>query len=218
MILGIDEAGRGPAIGPLVLCGVRIENHRIDKLSALGVKDSKTFGSGPRARLLRSQLADKISKIATITIRIANAHEVDQWVENKGLNHLEREMALSIINEGPSVSMVIADGERLFSPLKQHCAVLEAIDKADQKSLPVAAASIVAKVKRDALMEQIFAPFQSEFGPVLGGGYPNFATEKFLRAYVKQCGTLPPHVRQSWSWKVLVELQNKVESSTRSEL
>ncbi|MFH1132256.1 MAG: ribonuclease HII [Pseudomonadota bacterium] len=208
MILGIDEAGRGPVIGPLVLCGVRVSRKRQNELAALGVRDSKTFGSGSKARQLRSELAERIKSISSVTIRIAPAKEVDLWVQKNGLNRLEQKLALEIIEQGPRVSKAIADGARLFGPLQSQCKFLEALNKADKTHPVVAAASIVAKAKRDSLLAEIFLPLESEFGPIRGGGYPNQSTAKFIRAFFQRYGILPPETRKTWSWAVLKEFTN----------
>jgi ribonuclease HII len=62
----------------------------------------------------------------------------------------------------------------------------------------VAAASILAKDARDAAFARIAAHYESEFGPVTGGGYINAATYRFIDAYRERYGELPPEARKSW--------------------
>ena len=57
LVLGIDEAGRGPGIGPMVLAGVAIDEDTASLLDQAGVKDSKAFGSNASARRVRGQIA-----------------------------------------------------------------------------------------------------------------------------------------------------------------
>jgi len=78
----------------------------------------------------------------------------------------------------------------------------------------VAAASIVAKVRRDRLFSELLARirreyrerFGEEFGPIHGSGYPNEATEEFLRGHHRRTGALPAGIRHAWNWSVIREL------------
>ena len=65
-IIGIDEAGRGPVIGPLVVCGVAIEDDRLEKLERLELKDSKRLTPGRRKVLARR--INKIAESYTVSI------------------------------------------------------------------------------------------------------------------------------------------------------
>ena len=207
MILGIDEAGRGPALGPLVVCGVCVRLSDQPRLAAIGVKDSKAFGSSERARANRTQLAQRIREMALVVeLEVAEAEEVDSWTSAGGLNRLEQQLARRIIERMPETRQVVADGTRVFAPLSAHCERLEALNGADRTYPVVAAASIVAKVERDARMERLFDSYGDEFRPIRGGGYPNAATADFLRRYVERHSRLPAGVRTSWSWGVLAEL------------
>ena len=207
MILGIDEAGRGPVIGPLVICGVWLQTSRQKKLLEMGVRDSKAFGSSARAQKRRAQLAAYIRQQASgVVLLSVDAAEVDRRVRLGELNLLEQELACAIISQGPLARKIIADGARLFSPLRATFPQLSARDGADSTSPAVAAASILAKVERDALYQNIVEPWEQELGPIAGGGYANSATAAFLRAYFARYGQLPPEVRRSWSWSVLQEI------------
>jgi ribonuclease HII len=208
VILGIDEAGRGPVIGPLVLCGVWLTPAAERALCAEGVKDSKAFGSGAPARARRNDLAAAIrQRAACVTLMVVEAAEVDRRVGCNELNVLERELAAAIIHDGPTARRIVADGRRLFGPLAHDFPQLEAVDRAESACTAVAAASIVAKVERDARYQAIIEPLEQELGQAIrGGGYVNRGTEAFLRSYVARFGALPDEVRQSWSWSVLEEL------------
>jgi ribonuclease HII len=214
MILGIDEAGRGPVLGPMVLAGVWLDDEQQRALRSLGVRDSKSFGSGPRAKQRRSALAREIKRLARTRVQVISAAEIDRWVEGKGLNQLEQSVALEIIAEGPCASEIVADGRVLFEPLCRHYPQLKALDRADCHHLGVAAASLVAKAERDEALDQLLAPWSETFGPIGGGGYPNAGTASFLRAFARRYGTLPPLVRQSWSWPVLDVLRCELGSAS----
>jgi ribonuclease HII len=207
LIAGLDEAGRGAAIGPMTVAAVFVREQDIDWLRELGVGDSKQFGSDDTARQHRKTLAERIrGRSVSVIIQEADAAEVDRWVRKAGLNHLERSMALRIFEQGPQVSRAAADGLKVFGPLASELTFLTAIDRADEKDPVVAAASIVAKDRRDFLFGQIIERHEPQFGPVRGGGYANAATERFLRAYHEKHGTLPPETRLTWTWPVIQDL------------
>jgi len=208
LILGIDEAGRGPVIGPLVLCGVWLAPPAETRLREIGVQDSKAFGSTSAARQQRAGLAQQIRQHAAhLTVLVVDAAEVDRRVGCHGLNLMEQELARGLIDTGPPADCIVADGARLFGPLCNTYPNLEASNHADSTCLAVAAASIVAKVERDARFRAIVDPLERVLDqPIHGGGYANRGTETFLRAYVERFGQLPPQVRHSWSWSVLHEL------------
>lgn len=209
-VLGIDEAGRGPVLGPLVLCGVRIERSRLTRLEALGVRDSKSFGSGERAKAQRKALAMEISKLASVHVEVAEPDEVDRFTREGGLNRLEQDLAARVIEASSPCEQIWADGARLFSPLQARFPQLEAENRADRDHAIVAAASIVAKVERDERLAQLLAPAVAVLGEARGGGYPNAATARFLQQYVTRFGALPPGVRRSWSWPFLQQLVAEV--------
>ena len=206
LTLGIDEAGRGPVLGPLVIAGVFLTPEQEDELSRLGIRDSKIYGSGTRGRTVRQTLADHIRGIAWVETRVASASVVDHWTGDGKLNQLEHHLAADLIEAGPNVQRIIADGARLFAPLAATFQHVEAYDRADQDFVIVAAASIIAKVERDRLLDALLTPYQQEFGPIAGGGYCNRATAAFLRAHSERYGTLPQGTRRSWSWHILREL------------
>ena len=205
--LGIDEAGRGPVIGPLVLCGVWLTDAQAGALSDAGVQDSKAFGSSQKARDARAELAALVYRLAAaVEVREAAAAEVDRWVRGDGLNPLERHLARKIIEAGPAADRIVADGRNLFAPLGRRYPRLIAENKADATCTAVAAASVVAKSVRDERFADIAGALGDGLRPVRGGGYPNKATAEVLRRYVEHHGALPPEVRRSWSWPVLREL------------
>lgn len=207
MILGIDEAGRGPVMGPMVLCGVWILSSHETRLRRLGIRDSKTFGSTAAARARRRELGEAIRELAEhITVLVVDAAEVDRWVARGKLNHLERELARVIIESGPAAKRIVADGARLFGPLASRYGHLQAVNRADATVPAVAAASILAKVERDARFGSLVAPYEQELGPIRGGGYANKGTAAFLREHVARHRALPAGVRRSWTWPVLAEL------------
>jgi len=205
LVLGIDEAGRGPGLGPMVLAAVALDESAAAALAAAGVRDSKAFGSGKAGRQQRARLAKLVSEHAAwSSVEICEVAEIDAYVTRGGLNQLERERARRLILRAPACARIIADGRALFSPLAGGFPRLEARDCAETAHLAVAAASVCAKVLRDELFARIAARYRMEFGVLGGGGYVNSATCAFVADYVKRYGRLPPEARASWPWHGIV--------------
>ena len=201
LISGVDEAGRGPVIGPLVIAGVLFKEKDLPKLVNLGVKDSKLLY--PQKR---ETLAVQIRELALKWhIVLLSPAEIDRVVESKRklhkLNRLEAQaMAKVIAVLKPDVvyvdaSDILADrfGEHItenlsFSPkiISEH--------KADVNYPVVSAASIIAKVERDKVISQL----QKKHGN-MGCGYPSDSnTIKFLEDWIRKFGSYPDFVRKSW--------------------
>lgn len=208
MILGIDEAGRGPVLGPLVVAGVVLRPQAAAALTRRGVTDSKEYGAGEEAQSMRSQLAGHVRRLAEVVRVVVFApQEVDRYAEQGLLNELERRAACRIIERGPAVNRIVADGEKVFGLLRHRYPHLEARDFGERYHVAVASASIVAKDRRDKLFARIARRYGEEFGPIRGGGYVNGATADFLRRYHERYKELPEETRRSWSWRLLGELE-----------
>jgi len=200
-IAGVDDAGRGAVIGPLVIAGVLIEKEKLHRLVDLGVKDSKLLS--PRKR---ERLAKEIRKTALRCHFIAlSTSEIDKVVETgrklRRLNHLEaRTMAEVIAALKPDIAYVDAS-DVLAERFKQH--ILENLPfevqivsehKADFKYPIVSAASIIAKVERDKAIREL----RERHGD-LGSGYiTDPKTVVFLEEWIKKFGAYPEFVRKSW--------------------
>ncbi|MDX9999731.1 MAG: hypothetical protein RBU30_00400 [Polyangia bacterium] len=200
--IGVDEAGRGAVLGPMVMaaCGLSPDSARA--LEEIGVADSKSFGAPERAQSKRAALSEEIRlKADWWSIEVVSPTEVDAAVRAGGLNSLERRVAEALLAGAPIWARVVLDGVKLFGPLAAHLPRAEARNHADASCLPVAAASILAKTERDRIFSSIRAAYEPRFGPILGEGYPNPATERFLEAYFDSVGALPPETRLSWAWK-----------------
>lgn len=201
LVLGIDEAGRGPALGPLVLAAVALEPSAARRLTRAGVTDSKRFGAGAKAHEARKQLLRLIESVASfIGYAVCDVQTVDEYVSRGALNELERERARELIERAPAAKRVVADGARMFGPLKSEYPQFEAHDQGESMHAAVAAASICAKVRRDDLFGCIAARYAHDFGPLQGGGYVNKGTYAFTRTYFERFGHLPPEARLSWPW------------------
>ncbi len=196
LVCGVDEAGRGSMIGPLVVAGISIEKSKIDELTKLGVKDSKKLTPSAREYLYKKiiNLVDDyaISKVSPRTI--------DEFVVKHQLNHLEAiHMAKVIKKLGPSVSYVDScdvNTDRFGKEITKMSKTgkIKSYHHADSKFVVVSAASIVAKVTRDRAIEKINKLYQ------IGSGYPSDArTVKFVRDWFLAHGQMPVFVRKSWA-------------------
>lgn len=214
-MLGIDEAGRGPGMGPMVLAAVALDNVSEVFLAQAGVRDSKVFGSSSAGRQARARLAALIREQAPfVSVEICEVADVDAYVARSALNQLERERASLLIRRAPKCSRIVADGRTLFAPLGVEFPNLEAVDRAESVHTAVAAASICAKALRDELFEAIARRYQPEFGTLHGGGYVNPATMVFISEYVRRHGRLPPEARKSWPWRGVNDLPSDISPTT----
>jgi len=207
LTLGIDEAGRGPAIGPMVMAAVAIDSRTAASLTRMGLRDSKSFGAGDDAHAVRKELASEIRKRAVFVQTVEIEHdEIDRRVCKGELNCLEREVASRLIDGAPACDKIIADGKRMFAALTLRYTQFLSIDRAEEHHASVAAASVLAKVLRDDRFNLIKQRYEPEFGPIAGGGYANAATRKWVRAYVERYSRLPDEARLSWPYPFVADL------------
>lgn len=195
MFCGVDEAGRGSVLGPLVVGSVSVEDD--SALSSMGVKDSKKLT--PRAR---ERLYDEITATVEFwTTVTCPAAEIDRLRSEISLNEIELRMFTEAV-VGSGSSKVYADcpdvNEKAFQErMAASCPGMEVIarHKADDTYPIVSAASIIAKVTRDRMLEEI----GREFGTDIGSGYPSDRyTMDFIESWIKENGRAPEHTRCSW--------------------
>lgn len=181
LTLGIDEAGRGPVIGPLVIAGVLADSNEFKELKRIGVKDSKLLT--PQKR---EDLFDKIiSMVKDYKILIINPKEVDNFVFENRLNELELLKFCEIINYFlPDKVIIDAPGNNIKKievfirkNLIKKSVKLVLEHKADLKYEIVGAASILAKVTRDRIIEELKQKYKVNFG---SGYMSDPLTQEFL--------------------------------------
>ncbi|MBR0271100.1 MAG: ribonuclease HII [Methanobrevibacter sp.] len=196
-ILGIDEAGRGSVLGPLVIAGVVIDNRKEAILDNMGVKDSKKLTAKRREVLSR-----KLKKMFEWDTVIYSAQDIDEMRANGvNLNEIERkgmqELLLKLDCDKAIVDAVDVKPQRFEDKLKRATKVdVTAEHKADDKYIEVSAASIIAKQTRDDAIAEINKYFEDVGG--IGSGYPSDpTTKKFLSNYTYS--EMPGFVRKSWS-------------------
>lgn len=212
--LGLDEAGRGPMLGPLVLAAVALSEDAIERLRVLGVRDSKCYGAGEKAHAQRQNLVKEVKRCALfVGVEVVPVSEVDAAVFLGELNVLERSVAARLLGRAPLAERVVADGKRVFSALAPRCSrggEFLAVDRAESLYVSVAAASLCAKVVRDehwfAIRNRYASEFPEELSGHAGGGYVTGATRRFLRSYVQKHGRLPEETRMSWPRDFLADL------------
>lgn len=141
-VCGIDEVGRGPWAGPVVAAAVVLDPERIPE----GLNDSKQL---PRRR--REALADALHASAAIGIGIASVEEIER-LNILGASLLAMLRAVALLPVAPRFALV--DGNRL--PAGLPCPA-EPVIGGDGLCLSIAAASVVAKVARDAMMTELAA-------------------------------------------------------------
>ena len=200
LIAGVDEAGRGCVVGPMVVSGVLLRPASLDRLREAGVRDSKRLTAKARRRLCRVILKEAV-KVAYV---VATPFLIDMYVgfkrALKGLNALELE-AMAYIVEELKASKVYIDCpdvniERFLKALKHRITyrVELVVSHREHDNHPaLASASIAAKVLRDEIVRLL----KSVYGD-FGSGYPSdLKTRSFIRR-VCAGGRVPPCVRRSW--------------------
>ncbi|MEM4722074.1 MAG: ribonuclease HII [Candidatus Methanomethylicaceae archaeon] len=195
LVAGIDEAGRGPVIGPMVIAGVLIEDERVHVLYDLGVRDSKRLTPQRREKLY----PEILKEVKSYHVEVVDAKVIDLERGRKNLNVIELEGMAKIISklrpDLVQVGSIEFKTERFRDKLLRRVEVPEIVSAHHAEDLfpAVAAASIIAKVTRDRLvakLREIYGDF--------GSGYPSDPkTVEFLRHVINR-GELPEFVRSSW--------------------
>jgi ribonuclease HII len=209
-LIGVDEAGRGPVIGPLVVVALAVPvDVGDDALRAIGVRDSKKLSAARRERVY-----EDLSPYPRVVIEVP-AEDVDALRSTASLNLVEARLFASAVirlladlGEG-SVATVYLDAadtsesvyERHFRSAlgtgREAARVVHVVSRheADEVFPVVSAASVVAKSRREAAVVRI----RDELGEDFGSGYPSDRrTIGFLEKWIMEKGVLPSHTRLSW--------------------
>lgn len=193
--VGVDEAGKGPVLGPMVAAAVRAPPDALPD----GVDDSKRLAPERREELAARLRATEAVAVGAATVGV-------ERIDAPGTDM----NGLTVTAQAEAVSAVARSGDRVHADAgdvdaarfgrRVADAVGEAVEVvaehgADESRPAVAAASVVAKVERDRRV----AALAAEYGDV-GSGYPSDpTTRRFLREYVRDHGTLPACARTTWS-------------------
>ncbi|MEA3137675.1 MAG: ribonuclease [Thermoplasmata archaeon] len=201
---GIDEAGRGPVLGPLVVAGVAIEDPAV--LKEMGCRDSKALSPAKREaldRLIRREPGVRVE------VRSIAAETLDHERTRRSLNDIEadrfREIALALGPKHLFVDACDVDAKRFGKTVSRGLprgTKVVSEHKADDSYPIVGAASIVAKVARDAAVAELAKRLERKLDQAmpLGSGYASDdRTRLFLQAWHAKFGDLPDGTRRSWA-------------------
>ena len=201
IIVGLDEAGRGPVLGPLVMAALAVKEENIKKLEWMGVKDSKQLSAE-----VREELFERIREVVEdFRIEMIEPDAIDLSVDGgtSNLNWLEADTSARMISElDPDVIIVDCPSPNIpayknyfaskLSKKVRDKAQLIVEHKADVNYIVASAASVVAKVIRDRHIEHL----KTEIGVDFGSGYMSDPkTQDFLKKYYKTHSHL---FRRSW--------------------
>ncbi|MXY32732.1 MAG: ribonuclease HII [Boseongicola sp. SB0664_bin_43] len=182
-VAGVDEAGRGPLAGPVTAAAVVLDAKALPS----GIDDSKKLGTKARERALEGIMA-----CARVSVAHATVEEIDRLnILHASLLAMKR--AVAGLRGMPC--HVLVDGNMV--PGSLGCEAT-AMVKGDSRSLSIAAASILAKVTRDRIMEDLARKFPG-YGWERNAGYPT----KAHREALAKLGVTPHHRR---SFKTVREL------------
>ena len=210
-LVGVDEAGRGPVIGPLVVAAVAVPlDGGEDRLREMGVRDSKKLGATRREELAKIIGGDYVHTIIEVP-----ADDIDALRATATLNVIEGRIfasavlgVLAQLGDEARVTAYLdaadsseATFERYFRGSLKGSPGAEAVigvvsrHEADDIFPAVSAASVLAKSRR----EEAVARIAKELGEDYGSGYPSDkVTIGFLEKWIMEKGVLPPHTRTSW--------------------
>ena len=201
LVAGVDEAGRGCIIGPLVIAGVLVKEENLPILRQIGVKDSKLLTPNKR-----ESLAEEIPRIAEkyVIIKLTPA-DIDRAVASgrklHKLNRLEAETMAQIINVLKPDEAYVDAADVVEDRFKHHIqerlnakTSITSKHKADRTYPVVSAASILAKVERD----KEIAALSAQYGDFGSGYLTDPKTMTFLKEWLRTHGEYPDCVRKSY--------------------
>ena len=204
IICGVDDAGRGSMVGPLVIAGVTIDKKNLKKLKSIGVQDSKKLS--PKTReILYKKIIEIVDKYYVVRIP---PKTIDSNVFKHNLNHLEAKNMAKVIKKLKPQTAYVDSCDVDYKRFGKEISLLSGNSKiisrhhADSRFVVVAAASIIAKVSRDKSIHRLKKNYD------LGSGYPSD------RKTVKCVKKLLLHTKQSYSfirmsWKPVQKIIKK---------
>lgn len=193
---GIDEAGRGPLIGPMVVASVILTMEGRERLSRMGVRDSKRLSRASRERLFPEILKEALSTIVVILQPRDLDRESLNTVEERAVEGILRSIRTILGGCPERIYVDLFTTQGRASTWSSICGTVVAEHRADSRYTPTAAASIVAKTLRDMhidSLKQVLGDF--------GSGYPS---DPRTRSWVvarseEELRSLSPFIRSKWS-------------------
>jgi ribonuclease HII len=210
VICGVDEAGKGAVLGPMVIAGVLVQD--TEECEGLGLMDSKMLSKKRREELFECITADFVT-----AVRVIDAQDIDHMrLEMKtGMNAIVATAHAAVIDELDAQTAFVDAcdvnaqryGETITALLRASRTIISE-HKADSRFPVVSAASIVAKVTRDRIVDSL----SEEYGAI-GSGYPSDkVTIDFLEAWICDNGSPPPLARRSW--RTVSDITARLSQST----
>jgi ribonuclease HII len=199
LLLGADEAGKGPVIGSMFVAGVVVEEEQLFDLAAWGVRDSKQL-SADRRRTLSKKIKDAAVDLYILEVAPQVIDELRQVMTmNEIMVRCFAQVLARLRADRAFLDAADVDEARFAERVRaQSGATMEILAEhhADQRHSVVSAASILAKVRRDESIREI----EAAYGCQIGSGYPSDPeTIDFLKGWLKERGELPPFARHSWA-------------------
>jgi len=198
-VLGIDEAGRGAVVGPLIIAGALFQEQDLPKLKAMEVRDSKELTPARR-----EELEKKIKDLAVDFVVVSiSANTIDNLRDTKNLNRIEVDYMADIIRTLKPSKVIVDSPEVNTEKIKNEILgklgdlKVEIISEnyADKKYPTVSAASILAKVVRDKAIDGL----EIRLGKEIGAGYPSDErTIEFMKWVLEKYKGYPEFIRKSW--------------------
>ncbi len=202
-IIGVDEAGRGPVVGPMVLCAFACMKEQEAGLREIGVKDSKLVPEGKREKMV-----PKLKEFPHVVVEVSAAEITEYMRKHVSLNDMEAlkiAEALSKLAAKLEIDTVFVDSPdpvaskfairiKKYLPQKLKSMHIVSENKADVKYACAGAASLIAKSTR----ERRVADIALELGEAFGSGYPS--DERTMEFVRRRRGEplLEKHLRHEW--------------------
>ncbi len=211
-LVGVDEAGRGPVLGPLFIAAAICSRDNEKKLNSICKKDSKQLSAKQREEILIE--LEKLCKFRHIEL---TAGELNKRMDRQSLNDIEAEGMAELIKPYKNADIMIDLPDRygwVFASRMKKFGItrFEAEHKADENYPIVAAASIFAKVNRDKRVEEIKAKIGVDFG----SGYPSDPKTRKVLIDKKMLEALDPYIRKKWKTLETVKQRKLFEEETES--
>ncbi|KAJ3005877.1 UNVERIFIED_CONTAM: Ribonuclease H2 subunit A [Siphonaria sp. JEL0065] len=216
-ILGVDEAGRGPVLGPMVYSCAYAPIEKKPLIKGIGVDDSKKLTESDREKLFLKMMKTEYKDWIGFAVTAISPRDISEGMLRRTKYNLNQQaydttiaLIRAILNKGVNVTEIYVD---TVGKEKPYQVVLErefpgisitVTTKADSKFPIVSAASIFAKVIRDCVMKNwVFSEAgvpEKPFTRVFGSGYPGDPnTKKWLKQNMDPVFGFPDIIRFSWS-------------------
>ncbi len=220
--IGVDEAGRGPVIGPLIVCAISIPSDDYHILRDIGARDSKTLSKTKRNTIYKLIREESIERNWNIGIVECEPSRIDHNSSNSNLNELEVILfseAIKNSNDNHYSGSIFLDAcdvnqERFGNNVKTKLGPswgdwrIISEHSMDSSNSLVAASSIVAKVTRDNAMQKL----SNEVGIDLGSGYPS--DPKTISSINELISGKNPHDSLRWTWSTVIRAWEEMYGSS----